>query len=106
MIRRKQNVNTGNRNNLNFIQLPFNTLIQQTRYKAEAKSINVIIQEEGHTIRCSFPENETIEHHDRYIENRTKGGVFQSSKGILIHADLNVAYNIIKKQFQKLLRTG
>ncbi|EQD41508.1 IS605 OrfB family transposase, partial [mine drainage metagenome] len=60
----KQSVNMGKKNNQNFVQLPFNTLIQQVQYKAEEAGINVIIQDEGHTSKCSFLDNESIEHHD------------------------------------------
>ena len=57
----KQNANIGKRNNQNFVQLPFNMLIQQIRYKAEEAGIQVIIQEESYTSKCSFLDNESIE---------------------------------------------
>ena len=102
----KQSVNMGRKNNQNFVQLPFNTLIQQIRYKAEEIGINVIIQEESHTSKCSFLDNESIDHHDTYMGKRIKRGVFQSADGILIHADLNASYNIIKKAIPELKWNG
>ena len=39
----KQEVNLGKRNNQNFVQIPFWTLIQQIKYKAEERGIEVII---------------------------------------------------------------
>ena len=66
-------------------------------YTAEERGINVIIQEESHTSRCSFLDDESIEHHDIYMGKRIRRGVFRSKNGILIHADLQAVYNIIKK---------
>jgi putative transposase len=40
---------------------------------------------------------ESIEHHETYMGKRIRRGVFKSAKGKLIHADLQAAYNIIKK---------
>ncbi|MHB8358534.1 MAG: RNA-guided endonuclease TnpB family protein, partial [Thermoplasmataceae archaeon] len=67
---------------------------------------NVIIQEESHTSRCSFLDGESIEHHDVYVGKRAKRGVFRSSDGILIHADLNAVYNIIKKAIPEAFANG
>jgi transposase, IS605 OrfB family, central region len=50
----KQNANIGKRNNQNFVQIPFSMLINLIKYKAEEKGINVILQEESHTSKCSF----------------------------------------------------
>ena len=96
----------GMKNNQNFVQLPFGTLIQQIRYKAEEIGISVTIQEESHTSKCSFLDNESIEHHDAYMGKRIKRGVFQSAKGKLIHADLNGSYNIIKKAIPEAFANG
>jgi len=59
--------------------------------------INIIIQEEGHTSKCPFLDNESIGHHDTYMGRRIKRGIFRSADGTLIHADLNAAYNVIRK---------
>ncbi|MHB1813114.1 MAG: IS200/IS605 family accessory protein TnpB-related protein, partial [Thermoplasmataceae archaeon] len=102
----KQEVNMGKRNNQNFVQLPFNTLIGQIKYKAEEIGINVIIQDESHTSRCSFLDDESIEHHDIYMGKRIRRGVFRSKNGILIHADLQAVYNIIKKAIPEAFVNG
>jgi putative transposase len=102
----KQSVNIGHRNNQNFVQLPFNTLIQQIRYKAEEHGINVIVQDESHTSKCSFLDNESVEHHDSYVGRRIRRGVFQSANGKLIHADLNGSYNIIRKAIPEAFANG
>ncbi len=50
----KQEVGLGNKNNQNFVQIPFNKLIEKIRYKAEEQGIRVIVREEGYTSKCSF----------------------------------------------------
>ena len=93
----KQSINNEKINNQNFVQLPFDMLIQQIKYKAEEKGINVVIQEESHTSKCSFLDNESVEHHDTYIGKRISRGVFLSANSTRINAYLNASYNIIKK---------
>ncbi|MHB8559908.1 MAG: zinc ribbon domain-containing protein, partial [Thermoplasmataceae archaeon] len=81
-------------------------LIELIRYKAEERGINVIIQEESHTSRCSFLDGESIEHHDVYVGKRIRRGVFRSKNGILIHAVLQAVYNIIKKAVPEAFVNG
>ena len=66
----------------------------------------MIIQDESHTSKCSFLDNESIEHHDTYLGKRIRRGVFQSADGTLMHADLNASYNIIKKAIPELKWNG
>jgi len=93
----KQKVNIGRRNNQNFVQIPFDKLIQKISYKAEEVGIILKEHEESHTSKCSFLDNEEIKHHNNYLGKRTKRGIFRTAKGILINADVNAGYNIIKK---------
>ena len=65
-----------------------------------------MIQEEDYTSKCSFLDNESIEHHDEYMGRRIKRGIFRSKDGILMHADLNAVYNIIKKAFPEAFADG
>ncbi len=102
----KQSVNMGKKNNQKFVQIPFNTLIQQLKYKLEEIGINVIIEDESHTSKCSFLDNESIEHHDEYTGKRIKRGVFRSADGTLIHADLHASYNMIRKAIPEAFADG
>jgi len=102
----KQNTDTGKKNNQNFVQIPFNTFINQIKYKAEEIGINVIIKNESHTSKCSFLDMESIEHHETYMGKRIRRGVFRSKNGILIHADLQAVYNIIKKAVPEAFADG
>jgi putative transposase len=95
----KQGLNLGRRNNQNFVQIPFQKLLQQIRYKAEEAGITVLVREENHTSKCSFLDLEPVEHREEYAGRRISRGLFRSSKGVVINADMNAAYNIIRKAF-------
>jgi putative transposase len=95
----KQNCRIGKRNTKNFVTIPYYKLIQQLEYKATEQGITVIKQEENHSSKCSFLDNEPIEHHDKYAGKRISRGLFKSKEGIIINADVNGAYNILKKAF-------
>ena len=93
----KQDINLGKRNNQNFVQIPFYTLIEYIKYKAQEKNIEVITHEESYTSKCSFLDDEAICKHDIYAGRRIKRGLFRSKTGIEINADINAAYNIARK---------
>ena len=93
----KQDVNIGKRNSQNFVQIPHSRLINMLVYKCKLKGITVITTEESYTSKCSFLDNEHIKKHKEYLGKRVKRGLFQSSKGLLINADLNGSLNILKK---------
>lgn len=91
----------GKKNNQNFIHIPFRKLIHKIQYKAEGHGIQVVLQEENHTSKCSFLDQESIEHHAQYIGRRQGRGLFKSAAGTFINADVNGAYNIIRKAIPK-----
>lgn len=93
----KQNVELGKRTNQNFVFIPFNKLISQLKYKAENYGIKVVEVEESHTSKCSFFDREPVMHLNGYVGKRICRGLFRTSNGILVNADVNAAYNIIRK---------
>ncbi|DAZ85540.1 TPA_asm: transposase [Altiarchaeum virus] len=93
----KQNCKMGKRNNQNFVSVPFDKLIKMIKYKGEEEGINTMLVNESHTSKCSFLDGEGIKHQDSYAGKRTSRGMFVSRAGIKINADVNAAYNIIKK---------
>lgn len=94
----KQEINIGGVNNQNFVSIPFNDFIHMISYKGELEGINVEITEESYTSKCSFLDNEVISKHGEYKGRRSKRGLFRSSTGKLINADINGAFNIIRKK--------
>ena len=95
----KQKINIVKRNNQAFVSIPFSTLIEQIKYKAEELGINVILREESYTSKCSSLDLEPIQKHEKYFGRRIKRGLFKTLKGILINADINGSLNIIRKEF-------
>ena len=101
-VGQKQDINLGKVTNQNFVQIPFTQLIAQLRYKCQLKGIKFILTEESHTSKCSFLDNESVEHHETYKGKRVKRGLFKTSEGILINADVNGSLNIGRKYLTKL----
>lgn len=99
----KQNVNLGRKNNQNFTQIPYLSIIQKTTYKSEEVGINVIEQEESYTSKCSFLDNELVKKHNSYAGERFSRGLFRSSNGTIINSDVNGGYNIVKKAIPKAI---
>jgi len=66
-------------------------------YKSEEYDIRVVINEESYTSKCDSLAKEKICYHEMYKGKRIKRGMFQSSIGKLINADVNGAINIMRK---------
>lgn len=93
----KQNTNLGKIGNQNFIQIPFLKLIKMLEYKCRLVGINFYVVTEEYTSKCSFLDQEGIQKHDQYLGKRIYRGLFRTSNGILINADVNGGYNILRK---------
>ena len=95
----KQKSKLSKRVNQNFIQIPFVRLIEMIQYKAEERGIAVILTEESYTSGTSFIDNEEPVKEYYNKSRRIKRGLFKSNNGTMINADLNGAYQILKKVF-------
>lgn len=95
----KQGSNMGKQNNQNFVSLPHRKLIDQLVYKREEVGIEVILTEEAYTSKIDHFVEEEMKHHDKYVGRRIHRGLFRSSTGIYINADLNGALGIMRKVF-------
>ena len=100
----KQETNIGKVNNQKFIQIPYIKLVNQLQYKCRLEGINVIIQEESYTSKSSFIDNDFIptfksstELNYKFSGRRIKRGLYKSSSGMVINADLNGSLNILRK---------
>ena len=96
----KQNINLGRVNNQNFVQIPFNRFIDMLSYKCILEGIRCLLIEENHTSKCSFIDNESVEHHDKYLGIRKTRDLFYTKNNICINADVNGSYNIMKRWCQ------
>lgn len=95
----KQNARLNKKVNQTFVQIPYNKLIHQITYKAENAGIKVIEWDESYTSGTSFLDGEfpCKENYDK--SRRFQRGLFRSFDGTIINADLNGAYQIIRKIF-------
>lgn len=93
----KDSINIGRRNNQAFVGVPYERLIDYIKYKCEMCGIKVIVNEESYTSKCDALALECVCKHDKYMGRRVKRGLFKSSTGRLINADVNGAVNIMRK---------
>ncbi len=90
-------MNLGTKTNQNFISIPHAKFINKLHYKLELNGINMIVQEESYTSKVDHLAMETIERHDIYAGKRVKRGLFKSSTGKVLNADVNGANGIMLK---------
>lgn len=93
----KQKSNLGKKTNQNFVQIPSARFIEMITYKAEEVGIKVITTEESYTSGTSFLDNESPVKDSYDKSRRIKRGLFKSNTGKLINADINGAFQIMKK---------
>lgn len=93
----KQDTKMGKIGNQNFVQIPYNKFVSMLEYKCRLEGINVELVTEEYTSKCSFLDNEGIGKHDIYMGKRVHRGLFKSSSGKTINADVNGSYNILRK---------
>ena len=100
----KTEINIGKRNNQNFVNIPYNQLINYLEYKCEDAGIEFELQEESYTSKASFISNDDI---PTYIEGNNnkysfsgirRRGIYTDNKhNLKIHSDVNGSYNIMRK---------
>ena len=95
----KQGINLGKRINQKFVEIPFSRLIDKITYKGKLIGINVQITEESYTSKIDHLALEPLKRQEVYLGKRKKRGLFQSSVGKLLNADINGAIGIGRKVF-------
>lgn len=114
----KQEVDLGDINTQNFVQLPFDKLKNIITYLCERHGIRCIEQEESYTSQASFLDMDPIpvykkgdmtKYHfsGRRAPKRYKGmyrakgfrGFYTTADGTIINSDLNGSANILRKAF-------
>lgn len=106
----KQEIKMGKQNNRKFVQIPHQKLFQMIEYKCKKRGIEVILHEESYTSKASFIDNDFIPKFDpenkkeyKFSGKRLKRGIYKTSTGKKINADINGAYNIMAKRFPEEL---
>lgn len=93
----KDSIQLGKQTNQNFVSIPFYKLFKMLEYKCKMIGINLVTQEESYTSKCDSLAFESIEKHNEYKGSRVKRGLFLSSLGKALNADINGALNILRK---------
>ena len=106
-IGQKQEVSIGKANNQNFVSIPYTRFIRMLETVALKYGIPVIQREESYTSKASLLDGDPIPTYGEVPEGekpvfsgkRVKRGMYRSSDGTLINADLNGAGNILRKEY-------
>lgn len=100
----KASPSMGRRNNRKFSSIPMRRIIDDMTRKLSSRGIEVIETEESYTSKSSFLDNDILplyshDSDERYSFSgrRVSRGEYVSASGVHINADLNGAYNIIRK---------
>ncbi len=101
----KQEANMGKRTNQNFVQIPHARFIAMLTYKAELVGIRVEITEESYTSKASLLDLDPLPKWEKGKSNekhtfsgkRVKRGLYRTSSGRYVNADINGAGNTIRK---------
>lgn len=93
----KQSISLGKQTNQSFVTIPHQKLIDQIVYKAQLQGIRVICTEESYTSGTSFLDGELPVKEFYGKKRRVQRGLFRSNQGVLINADVNAGYQIMKK---------
>ena len=102
----KQNASTSKKVNQSFVGIPHMRFMEMVQYKAQNVGINVIFTEESYTSGTSFLDGEFPIKANYNKKRRVHRGLFVSNTGKNIHADVNGAYQILKKVFPKAFVDG
>ncbi|MDQ2099142.1 MAG: transposase [Tychonema bourrellyi B0820] len=109
----KNCINLGKQNNQNLVSIPHARLIQMLEYKAKLVGIEVVIQEESYTSVSNFLALDPIPVYGdsdakrvEFTGKRIHRGLYKTASGLLINADVNGSYNIMRKALPNALSNG
>ena len=95
----KQKSTMSKASNQKFIQIPYEMLLGQLKYKCENIGINYVEVDESYTSGTSFLDHECPEKSNYDKSRRIFRGLFKSNPGLLINSDVNGSLQIMKKVF-------
>ena len=88
--------------NQTFVQIPYESFIQKLEYKCENAGIKLIKTEESYTSGTSFLDDELPIRENYDKSRRVHRGLFTSNNGEYINADVNGAFQIMRKVFSNV----
>lgn len=100
----KQKIDLGKQTNQKFVQIPFFVFRNQLQYKCELEGLQYIEIEESYTSKTDHLAYEKMfvfgkcPKNYKFMGTRSNRGLFQSSTGKLLNADINGAIGILRKK--------
>jgi len=98
----KSGINLGKKTNRLFYGIPFMKLINKLKLKLNKEGRELKMTEESYTSKCDALGLEEIGKHENYMGERKRRGLYKSSIGKIINADMNGAINIGRKYMKKI----
>ena len=95
----KQNASMSKGSNQKFVDIPYQMLLQQLKYKCENAGIKYIETEESYSSGTSFLDEEEPIKQNYDKSGRIERGLFKSNSGLLINSDVNGSLQIMMKVF-------
>lgn len=95
----KQNTSMSKGSNQKFVDIPYQMLLQQLKYKCENVGIKYIETEESYSSGTSFLDGEEPIKQNYDKSRRVERGLFRTNKGLLINSDVNGSLQIMMKVF-------
>lgn len=107
----KQEINIGKINNQNIVMIPLYKLRQKLQYQCELHGIKYCPQEESYTSKASSLDDDFIPNYGDtdipiFSGSRIHRGLYRSSDGSVLNADINASINILKKYFKERKSNG
>ena len=100
----QQNTDIGRQNNQNFVNIPYGKLRSKLECLCELNGIAFVKQEESYTSKASFWDKDVIPIYNadnpqkyHFSGKRVQRGLYKTSDGMLLNADVNGALNILRK---------
>ena len=100
----QRNTDIGRQNNQNFVNIPYSKLRSKLECLCELNGIAFVKQEESYTSKASFWDKDVIPVYNadnpqkyHFSGKRIQRGLYKTSDGMLLNADVNGALNILRK---------
>ncbi len=99
----KSNANMGKLNNQKFVQMPLGKLKDRLKQLCELHGIKFQQTEEAYTSKASYLDGDSLPQYGdkpqgwKASGRRVKRGLYKSSDGSIVNADLNGSANILRK---------
>lgn len=100
----QRNADMGKANNQTFTHIPFGRLRDKLKYLCKFNGIEYMAVEESYTSKASFFDKDDIPVYSKkntcrhvFSGRRVSRGMYETSKGYRLNADVNGALNILKK---------